>query len=132
MTEITVKSSKKIQAIDITSEVEKIAREKAGKENGVVHIFVPHCTVAIFVNEFEPKICEDYEKLATLLQMEKWKHDNADNKTYAHLANVIFGSSACIPVENGKLILGTWQKVILMELDGPKTRKVICNFTSTL
>ncbi|MBI4406689.1 YjbQ family protein [Candidatus Micrarchaeota archaeon] len=123
--EFFVKSKRKIQAIDITKQVEE---EVKGKGSGVVHVFVPHCTTAVFVNEFEPNICQDYEKLVSLLQHEKWKHDDVDDNAYAHLANALIGNSVCVPVENNELVLGTWQRVILMELDGPRSRRVKCTF----
>ncbi len=126
--EFSVKSTKKIESIDITSEVEALVKEKG---SGVLHVFVPHCTTAIILNEFEPNICSDYEKLVKLLMKEKWKHDEIDNNAVAHLASVVLGSGVCIPIENSCLVLGTWQRVILMELDGPRTRRVKCTFITS-
>ena len=124
MKEFTVSSTKQIEAIDITQKVEGLI----GVKEGIAVVFVPHTTCALFVNEFEPNIKSDYEKLFAFLKRKEWKHNEIDDNAHAHLANVLIGSSVVVPIENGKLALGEWQKIILMELDGPRKRTVKISF----
>ena len=118
--EFSVESRKKIEAIDVTSKVESLI----GVKEGTAIVFVPHATCALFVNEFEPNLVLDYEKLFALLRREKWAHDDIDDNAAAHLASALVGSSVVVPVEKGRLALGVWQRIVLMELDGPRKRKV--------
>ncbi|MEM0475186.1 MAG: secondary thiamine-phosphate synthase enzyme YjbQ [Candidatus Norongarragalinales archaeon] len=125
--EFKVSSSKQIQAIDVTSEVEAIVRREKWRD-GVLFVFVPHCTAALIVNEFEPNIAADYEKYFSELRKQCWSHDEIDDNAAAHLGSAIAGSERFFFVKNGELVLGTWQRVILMELDGPRDRCVLLEF----
>ena len=118
--EFSVESRKKIEAIDVTSKVESLI----GVKEGTAIVFVPHAPCALSVNGFEPNLVLDYEKLFALLRREKWAHDDIDDNAAAHLASALVGSSVVVPVEKGRLALGVWQRIVLMELDGPRKRKV--------
>lgn len=122
---ITVNSSRKIQLIDISREVEDFA---SSYTQGVAFIFCPHSTAGILINEPEKGLVEDFEKIfdQILPQSENYKHNLIDNNARAHLVSGLIGSSAIVPVDDGRLILGTWQAIFFVELDGPRTRKVIC------
>jgi len=124
--EFTVRSSERLQVIDITETVEEIVRE-SGINNGIVLVFVPHATAAIIANEFEPRIAEDYLEL--IRQVFKpdypWRHNAIDDNAHAHLASALIGPSRCFPVIGGRIERGTWQSILLLELDGPRTRRVI-------
>ena len=124
MKEFSVESKKQIEAIDVTSRVEALL----DKKDGVAVVFVPHATCALFVNEFEPNIKSDYEKLFGLLKKEAWKHDEIDDNAAAHLASALVGASVVVPVEGGRLALGQWQRIILIELDGSRKRMVCVSF----
>lgn len=127
MQEFVVRSHKKVEAINVTREVEQaIACEKI--RDGIVFVFVPHCTSALVVNEFEPKIASDYEKLFAMLEGRDWKHNQIDDNAAAHLASAVCGTQKFFFVRGGKLVLGTWQRIILMELDGPRERRVLLEF----
>ncbi len=125
--EIKLSTTKHNELIDITEEVKKIVSDSKIK-NGLCHVFVPHATAAITLNEnADPNVPKDI--LNALRKMVKdhdgWKHDDIDNNAAAHIKSSIMGSSETIPIENGKLILGTWQDIFLCEFDGPRKRKVI-------
>ncbi|ABM80963.1 secondary thiamine-phosphate synthase enzyme YjbQ [Hyperthermus butylicus] len=124
--EFTVRSSERLQVIDITEKVEKVVKE-SGISNGIALVFVPHATAAIIANEFEPRIVEDYLEL--IRQVFKpdypWKHNTIDNNAHAHLASALIGPSRCFPVAGGRLVRGTWQSILLLELDGPRSRRII-------
>ncbi len=127
--EITIKTTKKQELIDITSKVESLINI----EKGICHLFTPHATAALMIQEnADPNICDDI--LTTLNKIiplhNNYKHDKIDNNAAAHIKAGIIGPSEIIPVKDGKLQLGTWQNIFLVELDGPRTRKLIIKIIS--
>ncbi len=124
--DFTVTTSQRFEIVDITDRVEEVV-EKSGIRNGVVMVFVPHATAAIILNEYEPRIASDYVELIKQLFKPDypWRHNEIDNNAHAHLASAVIGPSRCIPLFNGRLWRGTWQNILLVELDGPRTRRVV-------
>jgi secondary thiamine-phosphate synthase enzyme len=123
---ISIKSSEDTQLIDITQEVEKFVRESGTKE-GAVNIFTMHTTTGILINENEPRLLRDYKAFLNrvLPKGASYAHDAIDDNAHAHLRSVILGSSKLVPIIDGKLGLGAWQRIFFVELDGPRTRKVV-------
>ena len=124
MIEITVQSQRKIHAVDITDAV--VERLPAGAE-GIVHLFCPHTTAALVIGENEEKLMGDLERAAAHLldhcgPFEHAAHGNPNAP--AHILSSIAGCSGGVPGEAGRLRLGTYQRVLLLELDGPRTRRV--------
>ncbi|MEM3531074.1 MAG: secondary thiamine-phosphate synthase enzyme YjbQ [Nitrososphaerales archaeon] len=122
--EITTKS--RTELIDISSYVEDHIR-KSKIKNGFCLIYALHSTVAIIINEHEAGLMQDI-----INKVEKdfpkgagWLHDRIDDNADAHLASAFIGPSRVFPVKDGRLIRGTWQNVFLLELDGPRKRKII-------
>ncbi|KSW12220.1 hypothetical protein CF15_05545 [Pyrodictium occultum] len=124
--ELVVSTRQRFEAVDITSEVERIV-SKSGIRNGMCMVFVPHATAAIIANEAEPGLLEDYIDLVKQLFKPdyKWRHNRIDNNAHAHLAAAVIGPSRVFPVAGGRLVRGTWQNILLLELDGPRSRRVI-------
>ena len=126
MKEFFVKTKRKFQVIDITANIQEIV-ERAVVAEGLCCVFVPHATAAVAINEnADPNIGEDLqEALAKLIPEGVWRHDQVDDNAAAHIKAAIIGPSETVPVKNGKLLLGTWQSLMLLEFDGPRERKVI-------
>ena len=126
MEEFFVKTKRKFQVIDITPKVREIV-ERGAVAEGLCCVFVPHATAAVAINEnADPNIGEDLqEALAKLIPEGVWRHDQIDDNAAAHIKAAIIGPSEMVPVKNGKLVLGTWQSLMLLEFDGPRERKVI-------
>jgi secondary thiamine-phosphate synthase enzyme len=124
--EIRVRTSERFEVVDITSQVESIVSE-AGIQNGFCLVFVPHATAAIIANEAEPGLMSDYIELVKQLFKPDygWRHNRIDNNAHAHLAAALIGPSRIFPVINGQCVRGTWQNIMLLELDGPRHRRVI-------
>ncbi len=122
---VVVKTSKRVEIVDITDLVEEFIANVNG--SGLLLVKVPHTTAAITVNEAEPGLLEDIaEALLKIAPVEyPWRHNRIDNNAHAHIASSLIGDSRIIPVVNGKLELGTWQRVLLVELDGPRSRRVL-------
>ncbi|RLF88570.1 YjbQ family protein [Thermococci archaeon] len=122
---VRVTTSKEIEIIDITEKIREIVR-KSGVEDGIVVVFTRHTTSGIIINENESGLISDLEKTLEKLipKGAGYSHDRVDNNAHSHLRAIILGSSVVIPVENGRLALGTWQSVLFVELDGPRTREI--------
>lgn len=124
MKTIPIKTSRRVQLVDITQDVQKAVKQ-AGVENGVCHVFVPHTTAGVTINEgADPSVARDIEGHLTKLVPEGAGFSHAEGNSDAHIKTVLTGSSETIFVEDGRLVLGTWQAVYLCEYDGPRSRKV--------
>ena len=124
MREIKVKTNKRNEMIDITSEIEKIVQDEK-LENGIITVYVPHTTAGVTINEgADPDVQRDIiDKLGSLIpENEGYKH--MEGNSDAHIKSSLLGPSQTIIVNNGKLVLGTWQHVFFYEGDGPRTRKM--------
>jgi secondary thiamine-phosphate synthase enzyme len=99
----------------------------AGISDGICLVYVPHATAAVVINEnADPNVCDDIlDALAGLIPEGRWRHDRIDDNAAAHIKATILGPSEAIPVRGGRLQLGTWQSLMLVELDGPRDRTVI-------
>jgi len=124
--ELSINTNKREELVDITSLVEKNIDIK----NGILHIFIPHATAGITINEnADPNLPEDItDFLNKLVKKGIWRHDKIDNNADAHIKASLIGNSVLIPVENGRLQLGRWQNIFLCEFDGPRKRKIILSF----
>jgi secondary thiamine-phosphate synthase enzyme len=123
--DIEVSTRNRTDLIDITSGIENILR-KSQIKNGLCVIHSVHSTTAIIVNEHEvglsrditKKIQQDYPRGAG------WLHDRVDDNADAHLASSFIGATRIFPVREGGLVRGTWQNIFLLELDGPRSRRI--------
>lgn len=114
-----VDTPRKQAVVDVTDELEV----PAGR--GVLHVFVQHTTCALIINEFEKNLQQDFlEAYTNLLPAKKWLHDSLDGNAQAHLLAALLGPSVSVPYAGGALLLGRWQRVLLVEFDGPRTRKI--------
>jgi secondary thiamine-phosphate synthase enzyme len=119
--EIEVKTNKRIELIDVTENAQKIV----DTNSGVLLAFVTHTTAGIYVNENESGLKEDIlNMLNRLVPQQSYSHNRIDNNADSHLKAILVGNSAAIPIENGRLHLGTWQRLFFCEFDGPRRRKV--------
>lgn len=92
---------------------------------GTCTVFVRHTTAGVAVNEAESRLLSDVESfLADLVPDGGWAHDRIDDNADSHLRALLLGPSVTLPVSDGRLDLGTWQSVLLVECDGPRTRTV--------
>lgn len=121
---ISVRSASRTEMVDITSLVQKEV-SKSGVTDGICTLYVPHTTAGVTINEgADPAVCEDIiGKLNDLVPPHAgYRHmeGNADS----HVKASLMGSSVSVMVEDGRLVLGTWQKIFFCEFDGPRYRKL--------
>jgi secondary thiamine-phosphate synthase enzyme len=125
MREIRIPTSSRTELVDITSEVQKAVGE-SGVRDGVCHVYVPHTTAGITINEnADPSVRQDIlmELNKIIPFQDNYRH--LEGNAAAHIKASIVGSSETILVEAGKLLLGTWQGIFFCEFDGPRSRRVI-------
>lgn len=122
MPELTVSTDGRLSVVDITDRVRELVPDDA---DGVVTVFSQHTTAGISINEAEPRLLGDFESaLSELVSDEGWAHDDIDDNADSHVRSLLVGASETIPVTDGTLQLGTWQAVLLVECDGPRTRTI--------
>jgi secondary thiamine-phosphate synthase enzyme len=124
--EFTISTHNTYEVVDITRQVAEIVGD-SDLEEGICSVYVPHATAAIVINEnADPNIGNDLlDALTKLIPEGVWRHDRIDNNGAAHIKAAILGPGETIPVRDGQLVLGTWQAIMLVDLDGPRTRRVI-------
>ena len=123
---IEFKTDKKIEVIDITDRVEEIVKnEKVGE--GICVIHAPHATAAVILNENEDGLKEDIiSTIRDLFFNRKYKHNLIDNNGASHISSTFLGQTKILPIHENKLIRGTWQNILFLELDGPRNlRRVV-------
>jgi len=122
--EIEVKTSSRVEVVDITSQVERALRESGVKE-GLFCLYVPHTTAGVFINEnADPSVKKDIIKELNKLIPFEDGYSHLEGNAAAHIKSSLVGASECIPVEEGRLLLGTWQGIYFGEFDGPRRRRI--------
>ena len=125
MNHLTFQTIKKDEIVDITDEIEEQLKQQ-GKENGLCTLFVQHTTCALTVMDLDPGTDLDFlDAIRGMLPKISYRHPHNPSHTPDHILASIIGTSVSIPYEHGKLSLGTWQRVVLVELDGPRNRTII-------
>ncbi|MEO8349404.1 MAG: secondary thiamine-phosphate synthase enzyme YjbQ [Acidobacteriota bacterium] len=121
--EFLVRTKKKIARVEITKEVERAAKE-LGVKTGALLVSVPHTTAAVTIGEtWDSDVTTDVERA-----LAEWvpdvRFDHGEGNSPAHFLSEAIGVSCLVPLEDGKPVLGRWQGIVLIELDGPRERTV--------
>lgn len=129
MQHFSVKTRKQREVIDITDRVEELIDGK--KLTGNCTVFVLHTTAALTTADLDPgtdlDMLDGFEAMVPKL---RYRHPHNPAHVGDHILSALIGTSVSLPVENGKLLLGTWQRVILLEFDGPRERELAFSFIS--
>ncbi len=122
---LKINTQKRVEIKDITTEVSEIL-SRSGIKEGLLNVYSPHSTSGVVINENESGLVRDFK-----LTLEKvipqgagYQHDRIDNNADSHIRGFLLGGSQTVPVENGKMMLGTWQSIFFIELDGPRQRNL--------
>ncbi len=128
--EINLTTSQALEFIDVTNQVRELV-DGCGIANGLVNICSKHTTTGVKINENCARLQQDMENLLQEIapQTNNYLHNeqtiDGRGNAHSHLMSLVVGSSETVPLEHGKLKLGTWQSVFFMEFDGPRTSRVI-------
>jgi len=127
---LSVRTSARTELIDITSKIARLVKE-SGVSEGRCMLYVPHTTAAVTINESaDPSVKDDI--LMVLNQIVPWdaNYRHGEGNSPAHVKSTLVGASETVAIENGSLVLGTWQGIFFCEFDGPRTRKVHVRITA--
>jgi secondary thiamine-phosphate synthase enzyme len=123
--EIRLRTERRTQVVDITRQVREAV---AGELGEAVLVYVPHTTAGVTINEHaDPAVARDFEAALERIVSEDWawQHvEEGEENAPTHIRAAFMGSDALVPVQDGRLALGTWQGIFLCEFDGPRTRSV--------
>ncbi len=124
--EITLRSERRTQLIDITRDV---ADAVAGGGGGAALVFVPHTTAGVTINEHaDPAVARDFERALERMVGDDWgwQHVEAgEENAPSHIRAAVMSPQVLVPLDGGGLALGTWQGIFFCEFDGPRTRRVL-------
>ena len=123
---IEIETRKPKEVIDITALVQQYVQESK-LECGICLVYTQHTTTGLTVNEADGSLIQDILDLLEKLVPEGagYQHDRSDGNAHAHLRATLLGNSVVLPFEKSRLLLGTWQRILFFELDGPRRRSVL-------
>ena len=126
MREITLRSERRTQLIDITGDV---AAALAGADGSAALVFVPHTTAGVTINEHaDPAVARDFERALERIVGEGWGWEHVEageENAPSHIRSALMSPQVIVPLDGGRLALGTWQGIFFCEFDGPRSRKVL-------
>src|SRR5918992_1864844 len=124
--ELEVRTERRTEAVDITEQVREALEEP--DDASAVLVFVPHTTAGIIIQEHaDPAVARDFERALERIVGDGWGWEHleaGEENAPSHIRTALMGSQVVVPVEEGRLALGTWQGIFFCELDGPRRRTV--------
>jgi len=119
-----VRTERRTQLVDITPEVQA-AVTKAEVKTGICHLYVPHTTAAVTINEHaDPDVASDVEAALDRLVPLRGPYKHSEGNSDSHMKAILVGATQTVFVENGRLALGRWQGIFFCEFDGPRDRRL--------
>jgi secondary thiamine-phosphate synthase enzyme len=131
MQRMTVKTDKKREIVDLTDDVEEVLSRAHSGKSGICHLSLRHTTAALTTADLDPgtdlDMLDAFEHMIPKLH---YRHPHNPAHVPDHILSSLIGTSVALPVERGKMLLGTWQRVVLVELDGPREREIVLAVTA--
>ncbi len=128
LTEFSIRTNRQVEFVKLTGQVQKLLDE-SGVQEGICHVYIPHTTAGITINEgADPDVVRDMTMELNKIVPFEDGYRHAEGNSAAHIKASMMGSSVAVIIENGKLVLGTWQAIFFCEFDGPRTRRVLVRF----
>lgn len=119
-----MRTSRRTELQNVTEQVEKAVRD-SGCKQGVCHLYVPHTTAGVIINEgYDPDVARDMESTLDRLVPQSAHYKHAEGNSDSHIKTALVGTSQSVWVENGRLALGRWQQIFFAEFDGPRSREL--------
>ena len=130
MKTLRIRTDRRTQLVDVTDEVQRAVRE-SGVKSGVCYVYVPHTTAGVAINEHaDPDVAGDVEGVLDRLVPHRGPYRHGEGNSDSHAKAVLTGTGQSVFVENGRLLLGTWQGIFFCEFDGPRDRKLLVKVVS--
>ncbi len=128
MQKLTVSTHKKRQILDLTERVSKVLHSSYPDASGICQLSILHTTAALTTADLDPGTDLDMlDAFEHMIPRLKYRHPHDPEHVPDHILSSLIGTSVSVPVSRGSLLLGTWQRVVLVELDGPRERNLILN-----
>ena len=123
-TTLDVKTGSKTELADLTDRIQQVVA-KSGVKEGLCHVFVPHTTAGVTINEnADPSVKADILMVLNKLISDRESYRHAEGNSPAHIKASLVGPQLTVIVSQGRLLLGTWQGIFFCEFDGPRSRRV--------
>jgi secondary thiamine-phosphate synthase enzyme len=130
MQRLTVRTQKKREVVDLTDLIEG-QLGKGSAHAGICHLVVQHTTAALTTADLDPGTDLDMlDAFAAMVPKLRYRHPHDPSHVPDHILSALIGASLSLPFENRKLVLGTWQRVVLIELDGPRNRELVLSLSA--
>lgn len=125
---VAITTQKEKEIVDITDTIEALLKKQEA-QNGLLHLFLMHTTAALTTADLDPGTDLDMvDAFENLLPKLSWRHPHDPSHAPDHILSSLIGTSLTLPVKDGKLVLGTWQRAVLVEFNGPRTRELVASF----
>ena len=129
MNRLKIPTHKKRAVVDITEQVQAELRRDHARKSGVCHLLVLHTTAALTTADLDPGTDLDMlDAFEAMIPKLRYRHPHDPSHVPDHILSALIGTSLSLIVEDGSLLLGTWQRVVLIELDGPRQREIAMRF----
>jgi secondary thiamine-phosphate synthase enzyme len=131
MQRITVQTHKKREVLDITGTVEALLQKNHLQATGNCNLFILHTTAALTTADLDPGTDLDMlDAFEAMIPKLRYRHPHNPAHVPDHILSALIGTSVALPFESGKILLGTWQRIVLIELDGPRERELVVSVTA--
>ncbi len=126
MKKLTFRTRSKKEVLDITDRIQEELARTAGQASGICHLTILHTTAALTTADLDPGTDLDMlDAFEAMIPKLRYRHPHDPGHTPDHILSALVGTSVVVPFEKNKLILGTWQRIVLLEFDGPRPREVM-------
>jgi len=130
MQRITFKTRKKREVLDITESVEALLQTNHSQATGICNLLILHTTAALTTADLDPRTDLDMlDAFEAMIPKLRYRHPHNPAHVPDHILSALIGTSVALPFERGQIILGTWQRIVLIELDGPRERDLVVTVT---
>jgi secondary thiamine-phosphate synthase enzyme len=130
MQKITIKTHKRREILDITDNVESLLPKNHLQATGMVNMVVLHTTAALTTADLDPGTDLDMlDAFEAMIPKLRYRHPHNPAHVPDHILSSLIGTSIALPFERGQILLGTWQRIVLVELDGPRQRELVVTVT---
>jgi secondary thiamine-phosphate synthase enzyme len=131
MERITIKTRKKREVVDITDRLETLLGKDDHETSGLCNVLVLHTTAALTTADLDPGTDLDMlDAFEAMIPKLRYRHPHDPSHVPDHILSALVGTSVALPFQGRKLLLGTWQRVVLIELDGPHEREIVVTITA--
>ena len=133
MRKLTFKTRKKREVLDITDEIQQRLEERYTDSTGICNLLILHTTAALTTADLDPGTDLDMlDAFEAMMPKLRYRHPHNPAHVPDHILSAMIGTSVALPFQTGSLILGTWQRIVLIELDGPREREIVMTVTAEI